>query len=128
MLIVDNDYHMLNLLGIDHALNAVIERYKTHNFDDLFYTYSGGSLSYSNPNYPDCKFKGFYTFSGSKGFDITLDDKSYLRDSEKGFQDGCWIGLDMGHDALDVCKKYRKKWTKAEMKKLFKTSNQISLF
>lgn len=127
LIVIDNDYHMLNLLGIDHALNAFIERYKTYNFDDLFYTYSGGSLSYSNPNYPDCEFTGFYEFR-TKSFNITLSDKSYLRDSEKGFQHGCWIGLDMGHDALDIGKKYRKKWTKAEMKKLFKTSNQISLF
>jgi hypothetical protein len=130
MLIIDNDYHMLNLLGIDHALNAVIERYNFYSteLDELFRCFYGGSLSYSNPKYPDAKFSGSFGYNGSKGLEITIRDFMCLRDSEEGFQGGCWIGLKIGHDMLDNGKHYRKKWSRAEAEKLYKTSNQISLF
>lgn len=127
MLVIDNDYHMLNLLGMDHASNTVIQRFKHKDLNELFKSYRGGSLTYFNPKYPESEFSGMYGFNGSKGLEITIKDSMCLRDSEKGFQYGCWIGYD-NHDFLDKGIWHRKVWSRVEAEKLFKTSNQISLF
>ena len=114
----ENDYKMLNFLGVDEALKHVLERYD-YNIDRICDGIGGFSMDYK---YLGGKVVGFCDYD-SKGIKIRIRNWSMLRDER-----GCWLGWGEEDSASNEGEYYTISYTRREIDKIIQTRGQQTLF